>query len=436
MRIAYFSPMPPAKTGIATYSSHLVPALAERFEITVFSPGEYVWQAPPNCRVVNFKADPFALKSLGDYDQIVYQLGNNPCYHLDIYKIFLQFPGYAVLHDLVLYFLIAGLGRGGLIKEFCENYGPGRLQEIWDIIASCPGEDILRYSHPERYPFLHRVLKQAKGIIVHNRTSADQLAAMDMADRVDVVPHLYYPEQTVGKYGDIQIQKVRNEVGVGRGEVLLGIFGFIGPTKRIDQVLRAVKMLLMNNPKAPIRILIVGEGDSLNGDIAASGLNDRVIQLGFVSNEQFVIYLAAVDIVVNLRYPSMGESSGSLIQAMALGKPVIVTNHAFFSELPDDVVAKVSHGATEIDEVAEVLRRLIADKGERRRLGLAARGYVEKHCAPDKVSDAYLGILGYGSHVTAHIAANEAPKSEIAPEWALNYLMRRMVDVLPNSTGK
>ena len=393
MKIAYFSPMPPAKTGIATYSSHLVPALAEHFEITVFSPGECIWKAPPNCRVVNFKADPFTLKSLGDFDQIVYHLGNNPQFHLDIYKVFLQFSGYAVLHDVVLYFLIAGLGRGGLIKEFCENYGQERLQEVWNLIASCPGNDILRYPHPDRYPFLQRVLKQAKGIIVHNRTSADQIGSLGKADGVNVVPLLYYPGHTADRYGDDQIRKVRNKVGVGRDEVLLGIFGFIGPTKRIDQILRAVKRLLMNNPGISVRILIIGEGDSLNGDIAASGLKERVIQLGFVSNEQFAIYMAAVDIVVNLRYPSMGESSASLIQAMALGKPALVTNHAFFSELPDDVVAKVSHGPSEVDEIVEVLRRLIEDDDERHRLGSAAREHVEKYFAPKKVSDAYLDVL-------------------------------------------
>jgi glycosyltransferase involved in cell wall biosynthesis len=434
MRIAYFSPMPPAKTGIATYSSHLVPALAERFEITVFSPGECVWQAPANCRVVNFKADPFTLKSLGDYDQIVYHLGNNPWFHLDIYKIFLQFSGYVVLHDLVLYFLIAGLGRGGMIKEFCENYGPGRLQEVWDLITSCPEEDLLRYRNPERYPFLHRTVKRARGIIVHNRTSADQLVALGLADSVDVVPHLCYPEQTADRYGDAPVRKIRNKVGVGKDDVLIGIFGFIGPTKRIGQVLRAVKMFMTNNPETPVRILIVGEGDSLNGDIMASGLQDRVMQLGFVSNDQFATCLAAVDIVVNLRYPSMGESSGSLIQAMAFGKPVIVTNHAFFSELPDDVVAKVSHGSTEVADIVHALQRLIVDKGERRRMGSAARGYVENQCAPDKVSAAYLDVLGRGSPVIANRTANETPKSEIAPEWVLNYLMRRMVDVIPNTT--
>ena len=93
MKIAYFSPMPPAKTGIATYSSHLVPELAARCELTVFSPGVSNWQAPSNCRIVDFKANPFALKSLGDYDQVVYHLGNNPWFHLDIYKAFLQRPG-------------------------------------------------------------------------------------------------------------------------------------------------------------------------------------------------------------------------------------------------------------------------------------------------------------------------------------------------------
>ena len=430
MKIAYFSPMPPAKTGIATYSSHLVPKLAERCELTVFSPGVSNWQAPTNCRIVDFKTNPIVLKSLDTYDQVIYHLGNNPWFHLDIYQVFLQRPGYVVLHDLVLYYLIAGLGHGGLIKEFSDNYGFNRFNEVWALIDSCPEKNILRYQNPASYPFLKRVLEQAQGIIVHNHASAEQLAQLGRVERVHVLPLIYYPEQRVAG-SHLEVTTLRSQLGVGADELLLGIFGFIGPTKRIGQVLQAVRAMLDEKPKLPIKIVIIGEGDSLKAEIAQYCLGKYVIELGFVADDQFTAYLNAVDIVANLRYPSMGESSASLIQAMSFAKPVIVTNHASFAELPDNVVAKVSYGENEISELTQILQRLLEVKGERERLGQAARQYVETHCAPDIVASLYLDILKNNSLVSTPNNQEQLAKQFIAPQWAENYLQQRLSSLMP-----
>lgn len=384
--------MPPAKTGIATYSSNLISKLDSKAEITVFCPGESNWVAPSNCHVIDFKGDPFALKSLADFDQIIYHFGNNPWFHLDIYKVFLNWPGHVVLHDLVLYFLIAGLGRGGLIKEFGKLYGPGRLEEMWELFSACPEGDILRYEKPSRYPYLDHLLKKAKSVIVHNNTSAKKLTEMRSGKKIKVIPLLYYPDQ-VARTASVDIQGLRTELGVDQDDVLLGIFGFIGPSKRIEYVLRATRKALNRNPNLPIRILIVGEGPPLADEIEGCHLRDKVIELGFVSDEKFADYLATVDIVANLRYPSMGESSASLIQALSFAKPTIATNNASFSELPDNVVAKVSYGANEVDEISTILQRLVERPDLREEMGRTARQYVETNCAPEKVAELYLDHL-------------------------------------------
>ena len=48
--------------------------------------------------------------------------------------------------------------------------------------------------------------------------------------------------------------------------------------------------------------------------------------------------MAACDVLVNLRYPTMGETSGSVIRALGLAKPLLVSDVGWFSELPDDAV--------------------------------------------------------------------------------------------------
>jgi hypothetical protein len=78
-------------------------------------------------------------------------------------------------------------------------------------------------------------------------------------------------------------------------------------------------------------------------------LSANVRMLGFAPIEEFTGYLSACDIVLNLRYPTVGESSGTLLRAMGLGKAALVSEVGSFAEFPDDVCLKVPVGAGEED---------------------------------------------------------------------------------------
>jgi ADP-heptose:LPS heptosyltransferase/glycosyltransferase involved in cell wall biosynthesis len=415
LKLAYFSPMPPARSGIATYSHNLVNALAGRCEVSVFVSGDCNWEAPSGCCVINYAADPMRLKSLEGYDQIVYHLGNNPWFHLNMYRAFLHWPGFVVLHDFVLYYLMAGFGLGGIAKAIFENYGPERAAEAWKLSRSCPDSNILRYRDPARFPCLRGVLEQARGVIVHNRTAAERLSAAGYNTGVHVIPLLHYGNQDPDSIDVREIRRLREDIGVREDEILLGIFGFIGPTKRIEQILRAVRLLLDATPTLRLKILIVGEGEKIQRDIEACRLRERVISLGFVSDEGFAARLASVDIFLNLRYPSMGETSASLIQAMAFGKPSIVTNHGAFSELPDDAVIKVGYGAEEIVEIAKAIEALIRDSKKRESLGASARSYVLRNCGEEAVAESYVRILSADKRKQAQAGvATMLPRGSLA----------------------
>src|SRR5262249_47730379 len=151
-------------------------------------------------------------------------------------------------------------------------------------------------------------------IVVHNQTSATQLVEMGFGTKVHVIPHLYYDEQIIS-VKQMNARALRPLLGLTDAETVIGIFGFIGPTKRIDRVFRAVRTILNETPNLPLRILIVGEGQRLTEAICNCELQSIVIEKGFVPESQFLKLMDTVDIIANLRYPSMGESSGSLIQA-------------------------------------------------------------------------------------------------------------------------
>src|ERR671911_1360848 len=89
MRIAWFSPMPPVRTGIASCSAELVTALRRRHQIDVYgdkAPGgesahDFVWR-----------------HRLHRYDLTVYQVGNSS-HHDYLWPYLFRFPGLTVLHD-------------------------------------------------------------------------------------------------------------------------------------------------------------------------------------------------------------------------------------------------------------------------------------------------------------------------------------------------
>jgi glycosyltransferase involved in cell wall biosynthesis len=109
-----------------------------------------------------------------------------------------------------------------------------------------------------------------------------------------------------------------------------------------------------------------------------------------VPEERLWSLMAACDVLVNLRYPTMGETSGSVIRALSLGKPLLVSDVGWFSELPDDAVLKIPVDELEVPMLAAALG-FAAEHG--RTLGANARAYVLREHDLDRVADLYAVAL-------------------------------------------
>src|SRR5439155_16896150 len=106
-----------------------------------------------------------------------------------------------------------------------------------------------------------------------------------------------------------------------------------------------------------------------------------------------------------------GETSGIAIRALSAGKPLVVSDHGWFAELPDDVAAKVPVDSWEVDMLTAVLDRLCTDVSLRQRLGEAARQHVRREHGLDNVADLYATTLEQaagGEAVTAEVAGQVA----------------------------
>ncbi|MBV9497431.1 MAG: glycosyltransferase family 4 protein, partial [Acidobacteria bacterium] len=289
-RVVMLSPMPPSRTGIAHYASMLAPALGKAVDLIV----------------VSSPADPIP-------DGLrIYQLGNNP-HHEWIYNEALRTPGVIVLHDVVLHHLIVEmtLARGdvdGYIAALERNHGAAGAAWARGRAAGLHNE-LGNFLLPASI----EVANRSRAVIVHNRWAAERLLSFGVSTPVHVVPHPY--------------EELPLPVEMPRTKRVIGVFGFLTSAKRAGVILEAFRRA--DDPS--LELLIVGE--------RAPNIDPRIVTTGYV--EDLDPWYGRVDCLVNLRYPTAGETSGTLIRAFAAGKPVAVSDYAQFAEYPDDCVTKI-----------------------------------------------------------------------------------------------
>ncbi|MGA3189381.1 MAG: methyltransferase domain-containing protein [Bryobacteraceae bacterium] len=364
MKLAFFSPLPPAKSGIADYSAVLLDHLKQYAEVEAFA-----------SRPDHFDAARF--------DAIVYQLGNNP-YHTFVYEMAMEHPGVVVLHEANLHHLIADLtiARGdwdAYLREVELNAGAEALEYAKRYVRT------LERGPDYNIPMLKPVLARSRGVIVHSAAVENELRALGYQGPVAKIPHGAW-------LIDADRMKYRTRLGLDESAPLIGIFGFLKPYKRIAESLRAFARLLRVQPAA--RMILVGEAHpELNLDAMISHLSAEVRHLGFAPIEDFNGYLGACDIVLNLRYPTVGESSGTMLRALGMGKAVIVSDVGSFREYPDEICMKVPVGAGEEDYIFEYLNLLVSRPEIAQALGTRARQWVERECNWDLVARRYACFL-------------------------------------------
>jgi glycosyltransferase involved in cell wall biosynthesis len=106
----------------------------------------------------------------------------------------------------------------------------------------------------------------------------------------------------------------------------------------------------------------------------------------------FMAYIAATDIAINLRYPTVGETSGSLLRVMAGGVPAIVTDAGWYQELPEGTCLKLPPEADEA-ALAAALQTLADDVNRRQQIGAAAREYIAQTHRWEDAANAYLAFI-------------------------------------------
>ncbi len=371
MRVAWFSPLPPAATGIAAYSADVLPLLdtpdlvIDRYDER--RAHDFVWkhhQSP--------------------YDVVVYQLGNSP-WHDYMWGYLFQYPGLVVLHDARLHHARAAqLFRAGRVDEYRDEFAYDHPHASG--AAAEYAVQGLRGAAFYFWPMVGAVVDSARMVAVHNEFVAQELRQAHPAARVERI-HLGVPARRPSKTARSDIRR-RHQIPVD--SVVFVVFGLVTAEKRVEPILRAFAALAARSSSGDPHLLFVGANEvaGLDALIEQHGLSSRVHVTGYIEAALIPDYLHAADVSLSLRWPTAEETSGAWAESLAAAKPTIITSLPHTTDVPaldartwqprrrSRQPVAISVDLLEEDAaLLSAMTRLTQDGHLRERLGRAAHDY-------------------------------------------------------------
>ena len=392
--LVHLSPLPDMRNGIADYAAAILLRLSEHYECIC------VVEDPTT--IAPDLAARMTLLSYEEYGKVADQLqgarhlahiGNNPD-HIPILDVLSHTPGVVVLHDLTMLYLMECWAA--------QTAGAAhRLTELTLLLQGHPAAAQTRFKFSGAGPLvsmysevncLELLNDLATGVITHSHYGEVLMRSAGFERGISVIPHF----ATCPSEDDKQTARVRwrSQLDIPEDATVFASLGFVSPNKTIDVALEALAQL--PEGLGSWRYIIAGENRDPNVPETCRrlGLEDRVIFLDYLPNEDFDAVLSASDVLINLRYPTSGETSGTVCRALAVGLPCLLSDHGWYGELPDAVSYKVTPGrAGVVGELSHALLRVLVDTDTRQEKAAAALEYARTTLALEQVADGYRAAI-------------------------------------------
>ena len=384
-KVAWVSPFPPQRSGIAHYSHRLVQALRDQLAIDLYYDNE-----EPIADLRNtFQTYPLsALREQHKaYDEVIYHLGNNSLFHTEIYKLAWELPGTIVLHDYnISPFLHQAFSSGSDRQLYRDalvdddgNEEPRGLQAL--IQKFIPVTSPL--------PMSAAIVNRSKKVIVHHRWVKNQFARNS---HIAVIP----------LFADIscrptpeQIENFKKKFAIRANHFVLTCLGFVNWNKRPSLQVEVVKRLIDDG--YPVQLVFAGEPapdiQPLASEIRSGEYRNDIIFTGYLDEQQYFSAVFASDVIVNLRNPSMGEGSATLMDALAAAKPTIISNLNQYKEFPDKVCWKLTHDKDEGAVLYAYLTTMLSDRNLRAAISSNSTEYVESVLCLEKIAARWKQVI-------------------------------------------
>ncbi|HEY1746063.1 MAG TPA: glycosyltransferase [Xanthobacteraceae bacterium] len=382
-RLAFVSPLPPERTGIADYSANLLPAMSRHYDIVLVTDQKKIDTAAIGIDLPVHDA-AWLRANCAEFDRVIYQMGNSH-FHDYMRDLMVEVPGTVVLHDFFLSGLFSWLEQIDpasrvWTRALYQSHGYGAVRDRFRDVEAAK----------TRYPVNLGVVQAAQGVIVHSeyaRKLARDWLGSGVVDDFTVIPQL----RTLAK--PRSRAEARAAIGLPPGAFVICSFGILGPPKLNHRLLDAFLGSSLSRD-TNCHLVFVGENDpgdygaELRNTISANKLDARVRITGWVDASRFKEYLAGANMAVQLRADSRGETSGALLDCLNAGVPVIVNAHGSGAALPADAAWILSDEFSDADLIA-ALKTLHRDAERRNAMRGKGREVIASHHTPEMCARAY-----------------------------------------------
>lgn len=383
-KIAWLSPFPPQKSGIANYSYWLVKGLKPHFDIDLY----YDSEAPVTELQKEFAVYPLAAfaAQYENYDEAIYHLGNNSEFHKGIYELAWNFPSRIVLHDYNLsafmYEAFYRQNRELYRQALPGGYGDERHKGLQTLIHRLlPGSS--------QSPMSQAIVSRSRKVIVHHRWVKNQFTNNQ---HIEVIPHFAKLNR---QPSEEEIRNLKHKLALRDNYFVITCLGFINPNKLPELQIDVVKRLI--DAGYPVQMVFAGEPSTdvkdLVSEVRSGRYREDIIFTGYQNEADYFSVIFASDVIINLRNPSMGEASGTLMHALAAAKPTIISDTNQYRELPDKVCWKLAHDENQAEVLYAYISALLSDKNLRRGISENCADYVRNVLGWEKITAQWKEVI-------------------------------------------
>ncbi|MEZ5571599.1 MAG: glycosyltransferase [Halioglobus sp.] len=342
MNIQWLSPLDPEKTEIGRYSQTVLPLLKDFLSLGVVTDS-----------IDKYEKLACEKHVMGMAPINIYNLGNSYL-HCGILRQAMLEPGIIILHDVNLLELglayareNSGFSLRSMIVEEHGFYAGKAFDEIYcgSGYEWC-GQSQSQYDEfVNAYPLFKTFIKNAFGVIVHSDYALSNLRKVYGGPVIKL---------------DLPYTVTTNDVSERHQNTPCEIVfcGHAGPNRRLRQFIEAWSEV--SRPDY-FRLSLYGNIDKAEELLSLAeqlGLNGLINVVGFVEEDVLEDAISSSHLALNLRNPTMGEASASQLRYWSSAIPSMVSDVGWYSELPHNVVIKVSPH-NEKQDIISVLENFI-----------------------------------------------------------------------------
>jgi glycosyltransferase involved in cell wall biosynthesis len=243
----------------------------------------------------------------------------------------------------------------------------------------------------------HWLVRKTDGLVTHFIAVSSELRGELLRrgiepHRISLIPNGIDADQFVASASRAPS---RQQEGIADDAYVIGVVGRLSGEKGHRHFLQAVAPLCRSRPN--LTCLVVGDGPlraALESDAARLGIRERVLFAGF--RRDIATMYALMDVVV---LPSLGEGLPvTLLEAMAMGKPMVATRVGGVPEVIDNGRDGLIVSPADPNSLRVALERILQDSGLAEGFGRSAAAKVRARFGADllarRTTEVYRGVLG------------------------------------------